>query len=215
LTACERERLRSPRRFWHSVRRGGATPRARGRLSAAVRAGRDHSSRHRHQWPTAASRLEGVMSSGLPLCVRSGSPIETALVGGKRAARFGFDESAARVPPQATVAQRADRGVSRRVRENRRRSCLGDRAKARCPYLRRGGCRGRAARASRSKMGNGCSQHREAFRCARTRVPLGSSLCQMARRSAGPKCRDTSSGARFTRDRKSRVRTSARSCAVG
>ena len=37
LTACERERLRSPRRFCHCVRRGGATPRARGRLSAAVR----------------------------------------------------------------------------------------------------------------------------------------------------------------------------------
>ena len=37
LTACERERLRSPRRFCHCVRRGAATPRARGRLSAAVR----------------------------------------------------------------------------------------------------------------------------------------------------------------------------------
>jgi hypothetical protein len=105
LTASERERLRSPRRFCHCVRRGGATPRARGRLSAAGRrteaqipgrrrsrprrernyrnqwgshrehrappdarpvakqlmssaTGRDHSSRHRHQWPTAASRLK-------------------------------------------------------------------------------------------------------------------------------------------------------------
>ena len=101
LAVCERERRRSPRRFCHCVRRGGATPRARGRLSAAVRrteaqipgrrrsrprherddrnqwgshrehrappdarpvakelvssaTGRDHSSRHRHQWPTAA-----------------------------------------------------------------------------------------------------------------------------------------------------------------
>ena len=36
LTACERERLRSPRRFCHCVRRGGATPRARGRLSGAA-----------------------------------------------------------------------------------------------------------------------------------------------------------------------------------
>ena len=97
----------SPRRFRHRVRRGRATQRARGRLSAAVRrteaqfraagghghavgatiatsggaivsigrrltrgpspkelvtvssaTGGDHSSRHRHQWPTAASRLE-------------------------------------------------------------------------------------------------------------------------------------------------------------
>jgi len=111
LTACERERLRSPRRFCHCVRRGCATPRARGRLSAAVRrteaqipgrrrprphrrrddrnqwgshrehrappdarpvakelvssaTGRDHSSRHRHQWPTAASRLKEQRAHG-------------------------------------------------------------------------------------------------------------------------------------------------------
>ena len=105
LAVCERERLRSPRRFCHCVCRGGATPRARGRLSAAVRrteaqipgrrrsrprrerdyrnqwashrehrappdarpvakelassaTGRDHSSRHQHQRPTAAPRLK-------------------------------------------------------------------------------------------------------------------------------------------------------------
>jgi hypothetical protein len=37
LTGCEWKRLRSARRFCHCVRREGATPRARGRLSAGVR----------------------------------------------------------------------------------------------------------------------------------------------------------------------------------
>jgi hypothetical protein len=109
LTASERERLRSRRSFCHCVRRGGATPRARGRLSAAGRrteaqipgrrrprprrerrnqwgshrehrappdvrpvakelvssaTGRDHSSRHRHQWPTAASGLKEQRAHG-------------------------------------------------------------------------------------------------------------------------------------------------------
>jgi hypothetical protein len=37
----------------------------------------------------------------------------------------------------------------------------------------RGGCRGSAARARRSKMGDACSQHGEASRCAGTRVLVG------------------------------------------
>ena len=64
----------------------------------------------------------------------------------------------------------------------------------------------RAARARRSKMGDACSQHGEALPMrvhARARRLIAMSD---GGRSPGPRCRDTSSGGSFTRDRKSRVR---------
>ena len=83
--------------------------------------------------------------------------------------------------------------------------CLGDRAKARCPYPRRGGCRGPCGSGSSVQDGwrllpTWGALPMRVHVCARRLVAMSD-----GGRSPGPRCRDTSSGGSFTRDRKSRV----------